>query len=487
MKAKLGVIRPLAAIAVLLAVVMAVAQWDTAKAGGYSPTSGASVSDATAGATADVTTEFGVPVPDYNYAEQTVTFTPSEFGQVTAGVPLGAMAGQLDAQSTLGLLNNVCITNLPVHFDLMNASIDTTDTISFDDGFADLDGNGLPDAVDKYPDFLVTMFPGVTPVSRAYGQTSVAGTPVSMNFLSFAPGTSLPGYPAFEASLGSLSLSVLNDPTAPLAPGSITDFCTPLSSITTFFGVSKDNPDTAADESGIVLRTNPTAGGDYTFTSYSRSRPDADNDGYENYLDTCPYDVNEGDPRVQGSGDNDMDGIDNVCDPTPDEANQDQDNDVYLNRGDDCPLDYNPDNADSDGDDIGDACDRNAGVLDGESIQSYVEAVVTITGGAAAETPTPAETPAATPTAAATPAATPTTAATPKATPTVAPTPKPTPTVVPTPAVVPTAVPVQGGGGLLGSGDGGFSTWAACIVGVAAVLMLGGIGTAATAVWRRRR
>jgi len=153
-----------------------------------------------------------------------------------------------------------------------------------------------------------------------------------------------------------------------------------VSSSTTLFGITKDNPATAADESGYVGIANPTTPADYTFTAFSRSQGDADGDDIENDLDTCPLDVNEGNPRVAGDGDNDNDGIDNVCDPTPDEAKTDHDGDVYLNRGDNCPLLNNPDNNDSDGDRIGDACDPNPDTPNGESVEVYVTDTVTIEG-----------------------------------------------------------------------------------------------------------
>jgi hypothetical protein len=479
MKIEHGLIRPLAALAVLLAIVVFVAQWDVAKAT-YSPTMAASVSDTAAGANADVITSVDIVAPDFNF-DVMIVFTPPEFGMGADDVPLGAYVADLSSDATLGLLNNVCITALPVSFTMLKATTDKTTMISFDDGFADLDGNTLPDAVDQYPDFLETMFPGITPASRSYGQASVAGTPVSMNQVVFEPGTTLFGQ-TFDASLGYGAVSVLNDPTAELAPGSITDFCAPLASATTSFGITKDFPDTAADESGYVWRTNPATGGDYTFTTFSKSQGDADGDGIENDLDTCPFAVNEGDPRVAGSGDPDNDGLDNICDPEPEVANTDQDDDVYLNRGDNCPLVSNPDNADSDGDRIGDLCDTEGNgpnAVDGVGIDVTLTETVTITGGVAAETPeaTPEETviaPAETPTAEATPA---------EATPTAAPTPSPTPTVAPTPTVP----AVTGGAGLLGSDDGGFPVWAMCILAVAAVLMLGSIGTTATVVWRRRR
>jgi hypothetical protein len=261
---------------------------------------------------------------------------------------------------------------------MLKATTNTADTISFEDGFVDLDGNTLPDAVDKYPDFLNTMYPGITPLSRSYGQASVAGTPVSMNVVTFATGTTLHGQ-AFDASLGYGSVSVLNNPTAELEPGSITDFCTPVANATTVFGITKDNPNTAPDESGWVGSTNPTTSGDYTFTTFTKGQGDADGDGIENDLDTCPFDVNEGDPRVAGDGDPDNDGLDNACDPEPDVANTDQDDDVYLNRGDNCPLVNNPDNADSDGDRIGDACDPNPNTVDGAGPEVTLTSVLTIT------------------------------------------------------------------------------------------------------------
>ena len=360
-------------------------QHDAESATTYNPTMAASVSDSGAGANADVTTSFSLPTGDFNF-DVMIVFTPPEFDMGAPAIPLGAHVADLQSDSTLGLLNNACITGLPVAFEMLKATTNTADTVSFDDGFADLDGNTLPDAVDKYPDFLNTMYPGITPLSRSYGQASVAGTPWSMNAVVFEPGTTLHGQ-AFDASLGYGSVSVLNNPTAELEPGSITDFCTPLLSATTSFAITKDNPETAADESGFVGRTNPSAGGDYTFTTFTIGQGDADGDGIENDLDTCPFTVNEGDPRVGGDGDPDNDGLDSACDPEPDVANTDQDDDVYLNRGDNCPLVSNPSNEDADGDRIGDACDPNPNTADGAGPEVTLTATVTIGGPPPSPTP----------------------------------------------------------------------------------------------------
>jgi hypothetical protein len=305
----------------------------------------------------------------------------------------------------------------------------------------------------------------------------VAGSAVSLNFVILEPGASIPVLGALDATWGYPSVSILNnngDPGATAAPGPITDFCTPLSTAINTFGTSQDNEATSADESGATIQTNPANGGTYTFRSRNVSQYDADDDNTENGLDTCPYDVNTGDHTVAGSGDEDNDGIDDACDPTPTETKVDEDDDAYTNRGDNCPLVANgadPDNQkDGDADSIGDACDQNPTTPDGGSaspVDITVTSDVVITGGAPAETQTPAAT-------TAPPTGTGTAVATPTKTATVAPTATPVPTAVPAPL---------GGGGLLGDEEG-FPTWAFVILAVAAVLMLGGLGTAVTA--RRR-
>ena len=83
-----------------------------------------------------------------------------------------------------------------------------------------------------------------------------------------------------------------------------------------------------ANDNGNTVRLFVIYRGEYTFTMYSVSQGDADGDGIENDLDTCPFDVNEGDPRVAGDGDPDNDGLDSACDPEPEVANTDADDDA---------------------------------------------------------------------------------------------------------------------------------------------------------------
>jgi len=516
MKHRYGAVSLALVLSVLVALVAALVAVRVSDAITYEPTLTASVSSPAAGATADLTTEFGIPKGSAQFFAQ-ATFTPPEFGVAKNPVTKGALVGKLNALATLGLINGPCSTALTVIFDSLDpdptagsgmfaASTNISDTVTFDDQFQDLDGNTLPDGVDKYPDFLTRMFPGLTPAARQYGQVSVAGSAVSLNFVIFQPGATLPApLGTLDASWGYPSVSVLNnngDPGAVAAPSAITDFCTPLRSTVMTYGVSKDNPDTAANESGATVQTNPAAAGTYTFRSLSVSQYDADDDDLENGIDTCPFNkfVDANGDTVPDDTDND--GIDDSCDPTPTQAAADPDQDLYSSRNDNCPLVANgadPDNQkDGDTDSIGDACDtlgaegigKGPAFPDGGTaspVTRTITADVSITGGTPAQSPTAAATtvvPTATKTATAV-TGSPTKTATAVGSPTKTATATPVKTATPTP--VATAIPpAQGGGGLL-EDDEGFPTWAFIVIGVAAVLMLGGLGTAFTVVRRRSR
>jgi DNA/RNA endonuclease G (NUC1) len=89
---------------------------------------------------------------------------------------------------------------------------------------------------------------------------------------------------------------------------------------------------------------------------------DDDNDGVADTADNCPLVANA------DQADGDGDGIGNVCDPNPNDGpTGDLDGDGVANNVDNCPTTSNPDQLNSDGDTEGNACDAdddNDGVAD---------------------------------------------------------------------------------------------------------------------------
>lgn len=416
---------------VILALLTVVGKADTVHAGTFSPALTIEVQQPDAYAASNFTGGFDLPLGDVNFAG-VVAFIPGGW-TITPGdeIPIGAVIGQLTSQATLGLINAPCSNELPVAFTMLNASLDNTDTIDFEDtddnnteDFAeDKNGDGLQDAIDRYPSFINRVLTDendepLQPIRRSAGITVVAGANVLLQFLVFDPGTFINKNIPNDLDLGYPSVTLLQnigDPDAEPEPGVITDFCTPLTTLNTTFGVSQDNACTDAntpedeldpvcettsaplettgeggtdpDEGDVTLLQNP-AEGTHTFTTIAFGLRDADNDGLENTLDTCPFDANVGDPRVGGDGDADTDGLDAACDPNDTETNSDQDLDGYLNRQDNCPLVANgqdqadiegvgnqeDSDVDEDGDDatdqIGDACDTNPDSPDGELLSA---------------------------------------------------------------------------------------------------------------------
>ena len=459
----------------VLALVLLIGTADTVQAGTFNPVLSVCYDDAgtpdprpfepgdpeecdgdnSAGAHSDFTVDFRLPEGDVQFAGL-VAFIPNEYEIIPGDeIPIGTIVGSLTSQATLGLINGACNNALPVQFTFLNSSIDPSDTVPFvdsdDNGDPDFtedkDDSGLPDAFEKYPEFITRVLVDEDgqpqhPIRRSAGITVVAGIKVLLQFLIFEPGTFIDELISNDEELGFPSVTLLQnvgDPDADPVPGAITDFCSPLISSNITFGISKDNPCTDAvsvetldplcavtgapleitdegttdpDESGIVLLTNPQEG-TYTFTIITAGARDAEGDGIENTLDTCAFTPNEGDPRIQGDGDLDGDGLDAACDPNDDPltggTNSDEDLDGYLNRQDNCPLDPNGEELDNqkdtDSDGIGDACDPNPDDAEPQGEQPIVVVTSDLTVGAggpatqetpaADETPTGDETPAA--------------------------------------------------------------------------------------------
>jgi hypothetical protein len=357
----------------------------------------------------------------------------------------------LGSQPTLGILSNPCNNSqLRVSFTFMKGTTDNTDLVfpqpyGQNNDLAIIAGDNPPygsqdvnppPAATHYPSFLNAIFdpdwvdygadkiagngddnngpaPALKPVFRAIGTSiipSAGNLNVILQLVVFDKGTKLPNFPAIDPGYGYPSVVVLQTASAsgsatPLAPSALTDFCTPLKTVGVSYGVTKDNPNTPANEGGIPVRTLPDAGTVIPGVAYAASQRDADGDGFENSLDSCPLNPDTvWNPHLPPQGDSDQfsgtpypDGIPDTCDPTPTEAtagppaNQptDHDGDGFPNRGDNCPLVANPDQKDSDinpatgdevGDDIGDACDPNPGTPDGAEIKCVKTSAITVGG-----------------------------------------------------------------------------------------------------------
>jgi len=298
-----------------------------------------------------------------------VQFIPPEwFVADDAAVPDGAHMGDTGDGVSMGFDNGPCNNGFGVGFRWQDATTNTANNFSYNPATDPITSPTWPGydmvgdlerAVVQYPNFLNDMgFPA--PHARYYSHGSWGDMQVAAQYLIFDPGASLPGLPSFDAGLGYPTMMMIQDPTAPPTPGDATDICTDWSRNDHFWPRSGDNPDTVANEDGYELRRNPPDWGNYNFLTVATLRPDADNDGIENDLDTCPFDPDWDDNPRHGWGP-DGDGLDSACDPEWDVYNEDQDGDGYLNRGDNCPLVANglgEDNqADNDGDGIGNPCD----------------------------------------------------------------------------------------------------------------------------------
>ncbi len=102
-------------------------------AGTFNPELDVNVVDPTAEAPSNFVVDFNLPKGDVQFAG-VVAYIPDSWG-IARGetLPIGAVVGHLESQATLGIVGAACNTELPVKFDMLNASIDIEDTVSFDD------------------------------------------------------------------------------------------------------------------------------------------------------------------------------------------------------------------------------------------------------------------------------------------------------------------------------------------------------------------
>jgi hypothetical protein len=399
----------------------------------YKPTNTFTVASNVGGAVSNNTQIVRIAAPDYNYEDSSMySFTPIDWWTPpSAAIPMYAGVGVLSSTATIGTFNGKCATDAPPVFTLYNASVaihqqltpaemawtNTLNPIPTGTYVA-----GVKDYLARYPHFLNLMLDPdgphgpllpLKPRARYAGDAEVAGSNMLIELVILSPGqiAQLPGIKTqMVAGMGYVFLTMLNNPVDQAEkPGSVSDFCTSLMSNTLLYGVTTNNPATAADESGFTATKNPPSdsgvlgSGTHIQRNFSQSERDVDGDGWENDFDPCPFTPDPlWQPRLTcthiGPGDHDCDGLPDSCDPTPEDNTNvgDHDFDGYNNRQDICPLvangckdancssgTYNAiwDNqSDEDGkvgnadlgpspDSIGDACDDS----DGDTIKDAVE------------------------------------------------------------------------------------------------------------------
>ena len=224
----------------------------------------------------DVVYSLSLLAPDAMPSDMT-SFTPDTWTIASdAEVPDGALVGVMAGTVSLGLIGSACNQGLPVSFDLWDATTSQAVLVNHVAGHQDGNGNMLMDAVELYPSRLMSVFPGVTPHARYYGQSIIAGVPNAVHVLVYAPGQLL-GAPS--DNFAEVVIIDLWDP-ASMRPMAITDWCTPLSLRRTMLGISLDNEETPANEGARLLRASGTAGAD-VFMYSLKSLGDADGDGLE--------------------------------------------------------------------------------------------------------------------------------------------------------------------------------------------------------------
>lgn len=381
---------------------------DGVRASTFSPTLTVTPSSTDVGVNSNITIEYELDSPSVLESAH-VSFIPGDFGVADdAAIPNGARVGSISYTATESMSNGACNSSPLIGYDLFDATTNTAAVLSNTPpipdagwpGFADADTNDLDDAIDQYPSFLNTLFPGLTPRSRSFAwvDSGIATINRAINVLVFEPGTALPGMGNLDPALGYPVVVVYQDPTATPVASVITDECSLFRYTRQDRGVTLDNFATVPNEGGFVYRTNPATDGTYTFMEYGRSLRDLDGDGIENRLDTCVFDSTPGwDPRTSDPvNDPDGDGLPGRddpapgeqlqagtgCDPTPLTPNGDPDSDGFANRQDNCPLVANASQSDVDSDQIGDACDVVVTAADGHLHEACVTEDVDIgTGG----------------------------------------------------------------------------------------------------------
>ncbi|MGH8245292.1 MAG: hypothetical protein ACREUU_02540, partial [Gammaproteobacteria bacterium] len=160
---RIKILAVLSAIAVLTALA-----GDGVRATTFTPTYNVTVPTTAVSANSNITVEFELDSPNARPAAH-LSFIPNGFGvSADASVPNGAVVGTLAISTVESMSNGPCSSSALHSYELLDATTNTGNVLadtpripsSSWPGFADTNANQLPDAVDKYPNFLNTLYPG---------------------------------------------------------------------------------------------------------------------------------------------------------------------------------------------------------------------------------------------------------------------------------------------------------------------------------------
>ncbi len=352
----------------------------------------------------NTTYDLGLSGGNYNVGSPiTALVSPDEFVATDAGITNGAKVGGVSGSTTVGLLNGACTSSQAVEFILYDSTTDVSQKLDpvagsggpFANFVTDSNSDSFADStspfVGKYPSFYAGYFdpdldyPGgpdgpvapIQPRARYTGMTRVPalfGDWQLASLFLYDAGALAPFAADADNRPGPLGrvgrapsdaqayVAILNDPVQITQTSSlVTDLCTPLSLRVMLRGTTP----------GAQVRAKtPPSNGTRIAALWTFSQRDADGDGLENGLDTCPLNPNTG-------VDSDNDGIDNACDAAINSGGSDVDGDGFSNRADNCPQVANGGAAQRDGelattyalaapdggpngDSIGDACDPHS-------------------------------------------------------------------------------------------------------------------------------